>query len=443
MLLKTIFSFDFRHTLFNQLWRMLSGPMLLVLVPLYLTPEIQGFWYTFISLAALVVLADMGFSTILLQFSAHEYSNLQTREDGFLTGKIINLERLAALLKFAIRWSLFVGVIIFPVVLVTGYLILNSRGALVDWVAPWVLYGMASIFVFANSMLFSFMEGCDCVGGVQKIRFQTSVTTVLITIILLVLGFDLYSLAVSLLLGNLIGTLIFFIRYHNILGQLLSLRLNNIYPWWSEIMPLLWRYSISWVSGYFVLYIFTPLAFVFYGTLEAGAVGLSISICGAIFSIANVWITVITPKINMMVAKQQYEDLNFLFIRNLMLSVLTFVAAIVVFVFIIFYLDVFYFIRDRLVSIDMFLMLVCGWLAQIVINGLAVYMRAHKQEPLMMINLYAAVCIGSSTLLISMNLPIEYFFVGFISSYVWILPLVVKKYIVFYKNKSIYAEGRS
>jgi len=51
-------------TLTNSLWRIVSGPVTLIFIPLFLTPEIQGYWYTFGSLAALSIFADLGFTTI-------------------------------------------------------------------------------------------------------------------------------------------------------------------------------------------------------------------------------------------------------------------------------------------------------------------------------------------------------------------------------------------
>ncbi len=67
------------------LWRLFSGPALLILIPLYLSAEAQGYWYTFVSLAALAIFADMGFSTILLQFSAHEFPYLKFESDKTLS----------------------------------------------------------------------------------------------------------------------------------------------------------------------------------------------------------------------------------------------------------------------------------------------------------------------------------------------------------------------
>jgi hypothetical protein len=53
---------DLFFTLINQLWRLISGPVTMLLIPLFLSPEQQGYWYIFGSISALSVFADLGFS---------------------------------------------------------------------------------------------------------------------------------------------------------------------------------------------------------------------------------------------------------------------------------------------------------------------------------------------------------------------------------------------
>ena len=45
---------DMLHTLFNQLWRGVAGPALLICIPLFLTPVEQGYWDTGIPLQVLL-----------------------------------------------------------------------------------------------------------------------------------------------------------------------------------------------------------------------------------------------------------------------------------------------------------------------------------------------------------------------------------------------------
>jgi len=87
---------DLFFTLINQVWRLVSGPITMLLIPLYLSPEQQGYWYLFGSLAALSIFADLGFSNIILQFSAHEYAFLHFTNTGLLDGEEIYLKKLGS-----------------------------------------------------------------------------------------------------------------------------------------------------------------------------------------------------------------------------------------------------------------------------------------------------------------------------------------------------------
>lgn len=424
-MLKTPLSHDLRHTAINQLWKFLSGPMLLILVPLYLTAEAQGYWFTFISLAALAVFADMGFSTILLQFSAHEFAHLQFVDRKKLAGNEEHLNRIASLLRFALKWSLSMALLVFPIVLLVGYILLSKKSAEVDWLIPWILYGVASVLVFMNSMLLSFIEGCDSVGDVQKIRFHISIITVGLTLALLVGDFALYALAIGLLIGAIAGLSMIVYRYRAMLFQLYELSRQTTHAWKAEIMPLMWRYAISWVSGYFIFSIFTPIAFHYYGAVEAGKVGLSIAVCAAMFGIANIWTTIIIPKINMLVAKQDYVTLNSIFKRHLWLSVLTYLMGVSILFLAVTVFKAYIPFVDRLVSVESLALISFAWLIQIVINALAIYMRAHKEEPLVTVSFVSGIYIGITTLLIALYLPVDYYFVGFLSAYVWGLPWIL------------------
>ncbi len=432
-MLKTLLSHDFRHTAINQLWRLFSGPALLILIPLYLSAEAQGYWYTFVSLAALAVFADMGFSTILLQFSAHEFAYLKFESDKTLSGSQKHLERLATLLRFAMKWSGGMGLIAFPIILVVGFFILDQKQTEIYWILPWVIYGLASVFVFVNSMLLSFIEGCNSVGEVQKIRFLISFVTVLSTVCLLLTGGELYALAVSLFVGALIGTILIFYRYINMLKQLYTIGSETLHDWKTEILPLVGKYAISWASGYFIFSIFTPIAFHYYGVVEAGKVGLSIAVCTAIFGIANIWMTIIIPKMNMLVSQKNYETLDPIFNKHLILSIITYILGIITLLIIITFFKDYVPFDERLVSPFSLMIISTGWLLQIVINSLAVYMRAHKEEPLVVPSFLSGIYISLVTLLIAIYLPFEYFFLGFLSSFVWGMPWVI---VIFkrYKN---------
>lgn len=56
------------------------------------------------------------------------------------------------------------------------------------------------------------------------------------------------------------------------------------------------------------------------------------------------------------------------------------------------------------------------------------YLRGHKQEPLMALSLVSALYVALTTILCAQYLPKEYLFVGFLSSYLWGIPIVYRIY---------------
>ena len=146
--LQKLLSQDLLYTAINQFWRIVAGPLVLLFIPLYLTPVEQGYWYTFTSIAALAVFADLGFSTIILQFSAHEFAFLHFKDDMTLAGNAEHLARLAAFFKFSLTWLLKVIGLVFPFIIVGGYFFLTSKHDLDYWQGAWFLYSLASGIVF-------------------------------------------------------------------------------------------------------------------------------------------------------------------------------------------------------------------------------------------------------------------------------------------------------
>src|ERR1700722_5120239 len=65
-----------------RVWSMGAGVVALLLIAAFFTPQIQGFYYTFTSLVALQVFAEMGLGQVIIQFAAHEWAHLKLEADG-------------------------------------------------------------------------------------------------------------------------------------------------------------------------------------------------------------------------------------------------------------------------------------------------------------------------------------------------------------------------
>ncbi|MBT6902530.1 MAG: hypothetical protein HOA32_16150, partial [Nitrospina sp.] len=64
-----------------KVWSLFAGPVTLYLISIYLSPEIQGFYYTFLSLIALQSFVELGFYIVITQFASHEWASLELDHD--------------------------------------------------------------------------------------------------------------------------------------------------------------------------------------------------------------------------------------------------------------------------------------------------------------------------------------------------------------------------
>lgn len=409
----------------NQLSRALFGILIIALVPLFLDRAEQGYWFSFMSLSALMMIADSGFSTIILQFAAHEFAFLRFDQAGWLEGDEHYLKRLGSFFLFSLRWSIGVAVVAMPLICGIGFTVMSSRAPEADWIAPWLLYVLGSALAFINNSLLYFFEGCDCVPRTQRIRATVNIAMIASLCVSLTGGLALYSLSVSALVSSLLGTFLICRRFGPAIGSLFLAARGFSHPWIREFLPLLWRYSLSWVSGYFIFQMYTPIMFHYYGPVEAGKIGISITLWIGVLSLSNIWLSVVTPKLNIHISRRQWLDLDRLFFRNLAFSGATFLVGVVA-VFLLLELSGGHLaIAERFLSPLPMLLLAGGWGFQLVVNGLAIYLRAHKEEPLVVPSIITAIYVIITTYLSAKYLSPDYFFLGFFSSYLWGLPWII------------------
>jgi hypothetical protein len=415
-------------TQLNQLFRGLSGVITLILIPLFLTSKQQGYWFTMSSLAALAMLAELGFFQITLQFAAHEFAYLEF-DNGRIVGSEEHQKRLAGLLVFCIKWTMFVAVIAFPIMWLIGFLFLSQSKSGVLWGVPWATCVVGGAITFFTGALLSFLEGCNLVAAIQRLRLLIIIATLAVTWACLFLGFGLHALSLSMVSGGVAGVYLLWRKHGHLFRGMAHLSHDAKYSWGPQVLSLLWRYALSWGAGYFIFQIYSPLTFQFKGPAEAGRVGLSVTLWMGVFAVSNSWIYAATPRLNMLVSKKDWSALDSLFRRNLVFSSGTFLLGTATI------LLSFWLLRGHLPAADRFLdrftdllpmaFLAVIWFLQLIVNGLATYLRAHKKEPLVLPSLLSAVYVTATTIMCAKYLPQTYFFLGWLSSSVWGLPWIV------------------
>lgn len=423
---KPVFMFGRSHFFagMNQLSRALFGILIIVLVPLFLGKAEQGYWFSFMSLSALMIIADSGFSTIILQFAAHEFAFLRFGPDGGLEGEEKHLKRLGSFFLFCLRWSVGVAGVALPLIAGIGFYVMSGRPAEADWLLPWLLYAVGSVLVFISNGALYFFEGCDSVHRTQRIRAVGNAAMIVALAASLAGGLKLYALAASALVNAVLCFSLLYREFGPAIRSLLANARGYSHPWRREFLPLLGRYSLSWASGYFIFQMYTPIMFHYYGPVEAGKIGISITLWNGVLSLSNIWLYVVTPKINIHISKKEWRLLDHLFFRNLAFSAGTYLLGMAVAFSGLFLAKGHFAAAERFLGPVSMFFLAAGWGLQLLVNGLAIYLRAHKEEPLVLPSVAGAIYVIITTYLSARFLAQEYFFLGFFTSYLWGLPWV-------------------
>lgn len=415
----------------NQLWRVLSSPLTLILITLYLSLELQGYWYAFLGVCALSMFADLGFTSILLQFASHEMKSLRI-DRGVAVIKTAadsaSLGRLSSLYRFASKWVILSSCIVFPIIFVVGLALFGKKTASFDWLVPWTVFVCASAVSFYQQAMLSFFEGCHQVARVQFIRLVCSVVTMATLVVSLASGLGLLSLALGTL-ATFLAVWVFSSRsYRHFRSQMRQVGTPDSTKWAKEFLRLLWRYVLTWSSGYLLLQIYVPLAFDRFGPQYAGQVGLTLSLVMAGLNISNVWIISAYPKINALVSEENWQALDRLYRRRTLAGLVTLLAGYTVFVLVVWLFQSGTPILQRLLPLLPTTMLVSCWVLQYFVNAMAMYVRAHKVEPVVALAVVSSLVGTGLTLFVVTTLDKEWMFIGLLAVQVFLLLPYFKQY---------------
>ena len=414
-------------TILSNITSIVKGIVPIILIPLLLSEINQGFWYTFTSLAALASLADLGFMTIVGQFSAHEFSHLSLKK--IFEGPDEYLDRISSLIKFIAKWVMFVSLVAFPIITIIGGCVLYTNGAISIWFAPWMIYMFGSLISFIASSFLSFFEGCNQISNIQINRIISNIMLIVSMALLMYLGFGLYSLSIPTCIGALSNCILLFVRFRKALMQLFTRKIEKKIIWKNSFLKLIWKYAISWASGYFMFQIYTPIAYMKFDPIQAGKVGITITLIQSCMGLANSWNTIVTPNMNIYAAKNQWTNMDKLEKKVFLLSLFSAIFGYsILIIFFIIFRDNFQ-IFDRFMGNTAIIILCFGFTCQLLMQSIAIYGRAHKIEPFLIPSVFAAIFILSSTLVFAEILSIDYFFLGFaIAEFISIIVFIIMYY---------------
>ena len=383
-----IINFFRQHAiLIQRLWQAISGLILVGFLTHYLSVVQQGWYYSFLSLSSLFTIFDLGLSVVLLQLAAHYFFGHQWGEKGLIHGK--NADQFLSLLSQSSHLYLKLGCVFCLVMIPAGIIFFglksNNFNLIGPWHIPWIILIVATTLNIFLLPVFSVIEGSGSIKEIYSIRLIQGVLGSLACWIVLVNGGVLWAATMIPLCAFLVGILWTLFRYSTLLQDAFKQKGHHI-RWSKEVWPFQWRIGLSWLSGYLLTQIYTPILFYYHGAAVAGQMGLSLTLANMLGLLAQSWIARRVPSMAQAVRQKKWQDFDQIFRRDFMVSVVFYLFGVLAFC------SLYQLISgtkysERILSFWPFLGLLVVVLINHIGGALAAHLRSYKKEPLVWVSL--------------------------------------------------------
>lgn len=374
------------------------GVVTILIITQFFDKAEQGYYYTFNSILALQIIFEMGLSFIILQYTGHEFAIIRW-ENNQLAGSAEGLARFQAFFSKSILAYLIIAFCVFLLVWPVGIFFFNRAAgdSGFSWGLPWLFLCVSTGL---NIITLPFLATIEGSGQVVKInQFKTVQNTLGAIVMWLAMmgGAELYSIALDPLICFLVSVI--WLRrhywdlvsrgYHGLKGLVQKSGPANSFHWMQEVWPMQWRIAISWISGYFLSQIYTPILFYYHDAASAGKFGASMAVCNMLSLFSITLLNAYNPELCQLIASKQWQTLRALFNRIFLhaLIVSTLMAMLVVLALCIPALSV---VTDRFLSPFYMGLLLLGTLINYMIGAIALFLRAFKREPFVWASLIGA-----------------------------------------------------
>jgi len=382
--------------LLNRGWQLLTVPVTLLLIARYFSPEVQGFYYTFGSVLALQSFLELAFCIVIINVASHEWAHLRLDEEGNITGSQEALSRLVSLGRLVFKWYLVLTVIFILGVSSGGYLFFAGKSYPgIAWQSPWIVLVILTGLLLWIMPFNALLEGCNQIAQVNKLKFRQGLLNTLALWLTIRLGGELWAgVAVA---GVNLGCNIYLllIEYRGFFKPFFHPPQGGGISWRAEIWPMQWRLALSSLTSYLGWSLFTPVMFYYHGATVSGQMGMTWFLVTGLQLTAQAWVFTKIARYGMLVAHKDYVELDRYWLRTTWISLVVISLGAGAAWTLIYTLNVMQvpFVQRLLAPLPTGLFFL-GAILMHVSQCQSVYLRAHKQEPFMVLSLVCCLLIG-------------------------------------------------
>lgn len=383
----------------SKMWGAVNIPVQLLLIAFFFTPELQGYFYTFQGLLGLQAFVELGLSMIIVNFTSHEWSALHLNAKGEITGPEQPRQRLFQFGHLVFKFYAIAGSILVLLLIGAGLFVFSKQmQESIHWLCPWLTFSVAAGLNLFLIAVLALLEGANQVNHTYLIRFGQSVALGLTTWFGIASGLQLWTCPLALLLSNVWTLCFLFFKYPQFFKPFFKRPQSSFLSWKKEVLPLQKKLAISVLAGYFAFSLFNPLALYFQGPLFAGQLGMTLAITQALTSLSTMWLNVYTPQFGSLIAQKKRMDLLTLFKQTLQLTTVTVCICTCLAWLAIHFLHFLGLpLLNRMFPFPVLEIFLIGNILFTLSLPYSAYMRAHKQEPLMLLSVCYAASIALAT----------------------------------------------
>jgi O-antigen/teichoic acid export membrane protein len=384
-----------------RIWSFLAGPLSVVLIASHLSADEQGFYYTFASIVAFQTVFELGLGMVIVQFASHEKAFLEWTSDGILVGRDVEKGRLATLFRKTLQWYAVATTLATVALLIGGTIFFTHKRTSVEgWMTPWI-----AVAILAGGSLFltpflSIIEGCGRVVDIARVRTWQAIASNVAAWSVLLAGGRLWA-SPAVLAGSLVVGGAWLVWTHrSLFSDLLHTHGDGI-SWRDEVWPFQWRIAVSWISSYLSFHLFIPLLFSSRGPAAAGQMGMSLTLGSAVYFVATSLLSTKTPQFGELIARRDFAELDARFFPAMWRAFGVMVlGATALFGGMLLLRQIGHRWSERLLEPLPFVLLLATMLIQVFFFAEAVYLRAHKQEPLLGIFIATGIVVATAAMIL-------------------------------------------
>lgn len=387
-------------------WQFLAGPITVVLIGLYFSGEVQGYYYTFWSLIALQTIFEFSFQPVIVNFASHEWGQLsqqsesQPDTDAPSDNQPPAISRLASLLRGSLLWYGVAALLFFLVIGTAGFYFFaqGESSQRLSWKpAWWALVGFTAVNFWTIPFI-AILEGCGQVRSVYRLQFARAVLGNLAVWILIPLGAELW-VTVAVAAVKLLCEVLWLICFHReLLRTLIARPTGERVNWRVEVWPFQWRIGFKGLLGFLNTALMNPVVFFYHGEVSAGQFGMTWQIFSSLEAACMSWIRPRTATFGALIARREYKELDRIYFRLLSISS-AFLAlgstALVALILLLNHLQVG--LAARLLSPLPTAMLAVAIVVLMVLESQWIYIHAHKRSPHLALATFGALLSGGLT----------------------------------------------